>query len=104
MVRNLKVLLLKSDSAHTTKGETMQKLKKLALAVSLTVTFAVTVSADDRCGPPEPGQTNTPPCVIVQQTSDDQVTQDESTAPSNYGVDVVAELAIGFLETVLPLF
>ena len=82
----------------------MQKLKSLALAVSLTVTFAVTASADDRCGPPEPGQTNTPPCAIAQQTLDDELTQDQSTAPSNYSVDVVTELAIGLLETALPIF
>src|SRR5262245_36494123 len=104
MVRNSKVLLLKSNSAHTIEGETMQKLKRLALAVSFTVTFVVTASADDPCGAPVPGQTNTPPCVVVQQMSDDPLTQDESTAPSKYSVDVVAELAIGLLETVLPLF
>jgi len=82
----------------------MQKLKSLALIASLTVTFAVTAAADDRCGPPEPGQTNTPPCAVVQQTLDDQVTQNESTTPLDYSVDVVTELAIGLLETVLPIF
>lgn len=87
----------------------MQKLRKLAVVAALSVTFAVTAFADGTapCAPPEPGQTNTPPCAMAQVAPEDSVAPSGTTvsSPSNNGTEcAVTEITLDLIESILLLF
>jgi len=86
----------------------MKHLRKIAMAITLAfavvmVTVSGSVSAG-ACGPPEPGQTQTPPCV--QSPVDAfSVGQTKSKSIVNTSTDVIiTEAAIGLLQSVLLIF
>lgn len=88
----------------------MQKLRTLLLAAALTVSFASTMYADGGglpCPPPEPGQTNTPPCTMAQLAEDGSVGQNGtiySPAANDVSEYSVTELALDVIENLLTLF
>ena len=80
----------------------MKTLKKLGMAISLTLVFAFAALAD--CLPPEPGQMNTPPCLGAQVTPDDPVASAESSESSTSSVIEISVTTIDVLLSVLSLF
>jgi|GEM_PF-1561414 len=88
----------------------MQKLRTLLLATALTVSFASTMYADGGglpCPPPEPGQTNTPPCATAQRASDDDLASNApigSSQASDIGEYSITELTLDVVKNLLALF
>ncbi len=81
----------------------MNNLKKLFVAISLTIMIAGTALAD--CPQANPGETNGPPCVQSQQLTDDSVDQVTTTAPvSNAVEDVVLDAVIAGLGSLLTVY
>lgn len=88
----------------------MKNLKKLGVAVVLTLMLSLSVFAGEMltppCAPPEPGEMLTPPCVI-QMASDDALDPGQlETPPASNAVDLfsVAEGAMNTLQIMLAVF
>jgi len=73
------------------RRRTMNNLKKLFVAISLSVVLAGTAFAD--CPVPLPGEVNSPPCTPGQQMIDDNPDQATTT--------ITTELEIFALDTVI---
>jgi hypothetical protein len=69
----------------------MKKLRKLIVAITLTLMLAGTALAD--CSLTAPGEMNAPPCIGSQQIVDDNA--DQATT------DITTELEIFILDTVI---
>lgn len=88
----------------------MKNLKRLGVSVTLMFVLAVAAFAGESsplCAPPEPGQTNTPPCAEALTTAAVSVTQGETNAPPASNARdpySVAKVAIDLLQSVLLLF
>ena len=79
----------------------MNNLRKLFVAITLTVILAGTVLAD--C--PAPGEVTTPPCTSTQQQVDDSAGQAATDATISDTVDnVVLDLVIDGLENLLTVY
>ena len=82
----------------------MKNLKRLGAAIALTLALGISAFADGPpCAPPEPGQSQTPPCASGQAAPDPTApgqleTPPAADAPSGYSV---AEVAISLLESLL---
>lgn len=79
----------------------MKNLKKLFVAISLSIMFAGTAIAD--CPTPIPGEVNSPPCVpTIQELTDEASSQATSTATISSEVELIAlDTVIRGLETLL---
>jgi len=82
-------------------------MKRLSAAVALTLILGLSVLAGETltppCVPPEPGQTETPPCG-GQAASDNSATPGifpTTDAGTGY---LVADAAISLFESLLPIF
>ena len=84
----------------------MKHLKRLGLAIALTLVIGLSALADDPQPPCDPGETHTPPCSTAQLTSDDPAPGQTSTPPNTSAVTeyVVVDAAIDFVESILSLF
>jgi hypothetical protein len=86
----------------------MKHLKKLALAVTLAIVFAINGFAGELntppCSPPEPGELNTPPCVVSPESEDptDSTLSSAQSAPDNQ--DLVADALVSAIESMLTVF
>ena len=82
----------------------MKSLKKLVVAISLSIMLAGTAIAD--CPIPAPGEVNAPPCIPgTQELIDETSNQATSTATISSEVEVFAfEVVIAGLETLLTLY
>jgi hypothetical protein len=82
----------------------MKNLKKLIVAISLSIMLAGTVIAD--CPIPAPGEVNAPPCIPgTQELIDETSNQATSTATISSEVEVFAfEVVIAGLGTLLTLY
>ena len=81
----------------------MNSLKKLFVAISLTVIFAGTALAE--CPQPNPGEVNGPPCSAAQQLSDDSTDQSTTAATISSAVnEVVLDGIIAGLENLLTVY
>ncbi len=81
----------------------MNNLKKLCVAISLTIMIAGTAFAD--CPQPNPGEANGPPCVQSQQLTDESVGQVPTTATdSNTVEDVIVDAVIAGLGSLLTIY
>ena len=82
----------------------MQKLKKLFVAISLSIMLAGTAIAD--CPIPAPGEVNAPPCIPgTQELIDETSNQATSTATVSSEVEVFAfDVMIAGLERLLTLY
>jgi hypothetical protein len=86
----------------------MKNLKRLGLSLTLISILAVAAFAGETpggpCAPPEPGQTNTPPCAVVP--GDSVAPGETSSSPASNAADTasVTDVAIDLLQSVLLLF
>ena len=70
----------------------MKSLKRLCVAIALTLTIALSVMAGEIPSPPAPGETQAPPCACGQMTLDESGAA--SSAANEYSVsDAALELA-----------
>jgi hypothetical protein len=81
----------------------MKSLKNLGAAVVLTLVFVVPAFADCLV---DPGILSTPPCAAAQVAPDDSVATGETSAPgaSNAGAELITEVAVDLVQSVLSLF
>ena len=79
------------------KEKTMNSMKRLSLAISLTIVLAGTVFA---C--PNPGELNAPPCTSTQLVTDDPA--DQSTTIADEVETITIETVISTLEDMLTVF
>ena len=82
----------------------MRILKKLGIAVCLTLVFALPVLAD--CSY-DPGIQSTPPCTVAQSVTDDPVVPSQATLPAQpvMVADVsISEVALEIVENLLTVF
>ena len=71
----------------------MEKLKKLALSLTLISVLSASVMAGETSSPPcAPGETNSPPCP-AQSVNEDPVVLGETLSPSAVPVVYVTDLA-----------
>jgi hypothetical protein len=90
----------KGDSTSTQSGinlqnrrrNIMKNLKKLFVAISLTIVLAGTALAE--CPPPVPGEMNSPPCNATQELTENSTNQATPTT-------ITTELEIFTLDTVI---
>jgi len=78
----------------------MENLKKLFVAITLTMLLAGTALAD--CPIPVPGELNTPPCTGSQQILDDSADQATTTIMSELEI-IMLDTVIGGLENLLTV-
>jgi hypothetical protein len=78
----------------------MENLKKLYVAITLTIMFAGTALAD--CPVLVPGEMNTPPCAGSQQIVDDNVGQAITAITTDLEIFVL-DTVIGGLENLLTV-
>jgi hypothetical protein len=88
----------------------MKTLKRLGMAVALTVVLGLSAFAGETqtppCAPPDPGETNAPPCLGAQMTSDDPVAPGQTETPlcANEGNESSITVAIDLVQSWLPIF
>jgi hypothetical protein len=81
------------EITSSTKGETMNNLRKLLCAFALT--FALTLTCLAQTKGCNPGETPTgPPCSAAQTSTEDSTQTDTSTAAESVDVVSVAETAL----------
>ena len=73
----------------------MKNLKRLGVAIALTLVLGVSTFAGEMnsppCSPPEPGETHGPPCAAAPLSSDDLVASGEvETPPASDTVIIVS--------------
>jgi hypothetical protein len=78
----------------------MENLKKLFVAITLTMLLAGTALAD--CPIPLPGELNTPPCTGSHQILDDNADQATTTIMSELEI-IMLDTVIGGLENLLTV-
>jgi len=89
----------------------MKNLKRLAVAFALTLVLGVAAFAGETltppCAPPDPGITETPPCVGTQILPGDSGAPGPTSAgpATNARTEfLLADVAIGLLQSVMSLF
>ncbi len=89
----------------------MKNLKRLGVAIALTLVLGVSALAGETpagpCAPPDPGEVSSPPCSVAQITTDDSVVPGDTNGPpaSNAtSAPSVTEVALAMLQSVLSLF
>jgi hypothetical protein len=86
----------------------MKNLKRLCVAIALTLTIALSVFAGEipspPCAPPDPGEIPSPPCSVTQSISDDATTQTQTTATVISDDLSVTTVTVELLQAVLSLF
>jgi hypothetical protein len=86
----------------------MKNLKKLATSVLLICIFAMAAFADGGsppCAPPDPGTANSPPCAGAQLIPEESSSQTNAVTSSNpINEDVLAEVALDFVQSLLSIF
>ena len=82
----------------------MKSVKKLFLAITLTIFVAVTVLAGELNSPPcpNPGELNSPPCTDNQLLSDEPV--DQNAASSETVETLTIATAISAIENLLTIY
>ena len=80
----------------------MNNLKKLLVAISLTIMLAGTTLAD--CPAPIPGEVNTPPCTSTQQLNEDSADRTTATTTSSEAEIVIFDTVIAALENLLTVY
>jgi hypothetical protein len=81
----------------------MKNLKRLGLAVALTLVLGLSAFADNPC---VPGQLETMPCTVAQPAPADPIAPGETSAPpaSNAGSGYsVTGAVVNFLESMLSI-
>ena len=86
----------------------MKNLKRLCVAIALTLTIALSAFAGEipspPCPPPDPGEIPSPPCSVTQDVSDDATAQAQATATVTSDDLSITTLTVDVLQTVLFLF
>ena len=86
----------------------MNNLKRLFVAIALTLTIALSVFAGEipspPCAPPDPGEIPSPPCSVAQDVSDDATTQLQATTTVASDDLSVTTVTVDVLQAVLSLF
>jgi hypothetical protein len=86
----------------------MKNLKRLCVAIALTLTIALSAFAGEipspPCAPPDPGEIPSPPCSVTQSVSDDAASQTQATATVTSDDLSVTTVTVELLQTVLSLF
>lgn len=77
----------------------MKTLKRLCVAIALTLTIALSAFAGEIPSPPAPGETQAPPCACGQMTLDES--GDTSSAANEYSV---SDAALELVQQLLALF
>ncbi len=85
----------------------MKNLKRLGVAVALTIVLGLSAFAGETmtppCAPPVPGETSAPPCAGGQISQEPAAPGEVNTLPASVALDASA-FAIGLLESMLTLF
>jgi hypothetical protein len=86
------------------KEKTMNSMKRLFFAISLTIVLAVTALAGEMNAPPcpNPGEMNAPPCTDNQLLSDEPA--DQNAASSGTVETLTIETAISAIENLLTIY
>lgn len=86
----------------------MKNLKRLSVAIALTFVLGLSAFAGETptgpCAPPEPGETNAPPCTGRMASDNSTLPGETSSPPASDSAYWVTEAAISLLESLLPLF
>ncbi len=86
----------------------MKNLKRLCVAMALTLTIALSALAGEiqspPCAPPDPGEIQSPPCSVTQNLSDDGTAQNLGTTTVTSDDLSVTTVTVDLLQTVLSLF
>ena len=86
----------------------MKNLKRLCMAMALTLTIALSAFAGEipspPCPPPDPGEIPSPPCSVTQNGSDDATAQTQATTTVTSDDLSVTTVTVDLLQTVLSLF
>jgi len=84
----------------------MKTVKRLCVAIALTLTIALSAFAGEipspPCAPPDPGEIPSPPCSVTQSVSDDAAPRIQATATVTS--DDLSVVTVELLQTVLSLF
>src|SRR6266550_3427498 len=77
-----------------TLGENMKNLKRLGVALALTLVLGVSTFAGEMnsppCVPPDPGETHTPPCAAAQPSPDGSAAPGDILTPPSDTVDILS--------------
>jgi hypothetical protein len=86
----------------------MKNLKRLCVAIALTLTIALSAFAGEipspPCAPPDPGEIPSPPCSGTQNVSDDVTAQSQATTTVTSDDLSVTTVTVDVLQAVLSLF
>ncbi|HBB95271.1 MAG TPA: hypothetical protein DC054_07750 [Blastocatellia bacterium] len=86
----------------------MKNLKRLCVAIALTLTIGLSALAGEipspPCAPPDPGEIPSPPCSVTQSVSDDAAPQTQATVTVTSDDLSVTTVTVELLQTVLSLF
>jgi hypothetical protein len=81
----------------------VNSLKRLFVAISLTIMLSGTALAD--CQSPKPGEMNSPPCAEAQQLTGNPTNQVTTAATiSNTAEEVVVDMVLAGLENLLTVY
>ena len=84
----------------------MKKLAKLAAVVGLTLSFGLVALGGETqmlpCPPPDPGETNAPPCSGANFMGDDSQTELQ-TAQTSDAIDYATEATLELVQSVMSL-
>jgi hypothetical protein len=84
----------------------MKKLAKLAAVVGLTLSLGLVALGGETqtqpCPPPDPGETNAPPCSTANLTGDDSQTELQTVQTSD-SIDYATEATLELVQSVMSL-
>jgi len=86
----------------------MKNLKRLCVAIALTLAIALSALAGEiqspPCAPPDPGEIQSPPCSVTQDVPDDATTQLQATTTVASDDLSVTTVTVDVLQVMLSLF
>ena len=86
----------------------MKNLKRLCVAIALTLAIALSALAGEiqspPCAPPDPGEIQSPPCSFTQDVPDDATTQLQATTTVASDDLSVTTVTVDVLQVMLSLF
>ena len=81
----------------------MNNLKRLVVAFCLVSALAITALGAETqppCAPPNPGETESPPCATAQLATDDPINPGETETPpaaDRVAINTIVDAAVGVL-------
>jgi hypothetical protein len=86
----------------------MKTLKRLCVAIALTLTIALSAFAGEIPSPPcAPGEIQSPPCLVAQNASDESTASGLTNTPPSVGISdeySIGELAVEIAQLWLSIY